>query len=118
MSTLTDSRKAVADALTSAGIKAFAYAPDQISPPMAIVLPADPYIEQGPRFGNMTVRFVVTAVTRRAANHKAIEDLDTLIELVVDTLEDWDVETVSAGSFELNPETMATQFTISKEITW
>lgn len=100
LSTLGALRTAMVDALTEAGIKAYEYVPDNVNPPVALVVPADPYVTAGdeatafayPYRVNVTVVLLASKGTNKAAQNK----IDSMVESALEALEDWDINEVSA----------------------
>lgn len=114
--TLALLRQEVADALTEAGINAFDYIPERISPPVAIVSAGDPYIEQGQTYCDFTVRLAITLVAGTATNKTVTAALDSLIETAVNVTGDWLIESVGQPfTFAANnAEYLAVRVTITQ----
>lgn len=97
---LTPSRIEVVDALGSAGIQAFEYAPDVMTAPGAIVGPDDPYLEPptgGVPFKNYVENLQILLVAGKGTNKAVAATADDLIEKAVTALHnDWDVTYVGA----------------------
>lgn len=110
VSTLTDLRLDVVDALASAGVRAYEYLPEVISPPVALVEPDNPYFTlqtgEGVPFGYVRVTLTVFLITGAGSNKTSVHALDDLIEQAFVALHvegDWDVTEVSRpGQVSLN----------------
>lgn len=79
MNTLTDLRDQLAAVLDSAGITALSYLPERPNPPVAVVSPAQPYVERGDTFGSFHVKLTALLLTRTATNELATTGLDRMI---------------------------------------
>lgn len=81
MSTLGDERQAILDALVGDYTR-FAFVPDRLVPPAAIVTPSDPYLERRDTdpFGTLTASFEVWLVQANATNETVTAALDAEIE--------------------------------------
>lgn len=98
MASLKDLRNDVAQTMTDAGLPGFAYLPERLSPPCAIVSAADPYMtSEDVPFGTFRMKLEVRLVTRPGANETVTDDLDDLIAQAITALDDttWAVEDVS-----------------------
>lgn len=65
--------------------------PERLTPPLAVVRPADDYVTQGDTFelGEAPERFVeleVVLVAKSGRNNQASDDLDDMIDAVLDAL--------------------------------
>ena len=81
MSTLGTLRGDVADLITEATtLPSFAYNPERLIPPCAVVMPAPSYVESGNTFGSFLFRFTVDLVMGAAANSVSSSGLDEQIE--------------------------------------
>lgn len=90
---LSTLRTEVSDALTGAGFKTTTFIPERVTPPVAIISAADPYVvETGTTFNSFLVRLEVTLVAGTATNAVATENLDGLIEEAIICLGGWTVE--------------------------
>jgi hypothetical protein len=94
---LTDLRAEVKDALSEAGINAVEYVKENLVPPVAVVVPADPYVrfETGSRFGQYTVSIQVLLIAGKGTNSAVAEKIDSTIVDVLDALQDWDISEVT-----------------------
>ncbi|WP_084130315.1 hypothetical protein [Demequina sp. NBRC 110055] len=85
--TLKAEREAIADALTTAGLKGWAWVPEAPVAPCAIVQPGSPYLTaDGATFCGYHTRYLVSVLARVGTNEKVTDDLDQLIELACQTL--------------------------------
>lgn len=75
---ITQAREHVAAALTAAGVPCQAYPPATITPPAALLYPADPYVE-GTQLGACTVGLRVRLIVASAAP-SSTRALDALID--------------------------------------
>lgn len=99
MNALTDLRTEITDALTEAGIKAAEYVQESIVPPVAVVIPADPYITlPGGKhpFGEYNVSINVLIIGGKGTNRTSARKIDSMIISVLDALDDWDITEVTA----------------------
>lgn len=92
--TLEQLRKDTAERLTDAGVPAWAFVPERITPPGAVVLPDEPYIadDDATMCGTFRVRLRVCVLAGLAGNELAADKLDGLIVAAVTELD--------AGGFE------------------
>lgn len=96
---LTDLRTEIADALTAAGIKAVEYVQENIVPPVAVVVPATPYIttpEGRNPFGEYNVNIHVLVIGGKGTNRTSATKIDSMIVDVLDALDDWEITEVTA----------------------
>lgn len=96
---LTALRKAIADELTAGGLKAFEYT-DTITPPGAVVVPGQPYVQQrsgvdGVPFGHLLVTVDVLVLAQRDVNRTSSAKVDQMIDQALAALPDRDVVRVS-----------------------
>lgn len=101
--TLAALRASLADELTAAGIQAYPDVPQSFTPPGAVVLSGDPYLEAGDRFGVMVVRFQLFLFVD--ATPRLADDADELISKAVAALGDYDIEGISGVDAWRIPET-------------
>jgi hypothetical protein len=81
MATLLETRNALKTLLnTATGGRCETFLPDRVTPPMAILTAASPYVEPGNTVGSVLVRYSVTLVVQRATNKVETEALDSLLE--------------------------------------
>lgn len=78
MNTLTQQRTELVSLLTGAGLQAVSYLPARPNPPVAIVSPNQPWLEQGAQFGQYRSKFTVLLLTRTADNEVVTEQLDAM----------------------------------------
>lgn len=96
---LTSLREEIVDVLTEAGIKASEYVQENIVPPVAVVIPATPYItlpEGKNPFGEYNVNMQILLIAGKGTNKTAANKIDSMIVDVLDALEDWDITEVTA----------------------
>lgn len=101
LNTITELRKSVEDALTAAGIKAADYTVSNITPPVAFVIPAQPYLstptDSNPFGEPYSVNLQILIVGSKGNDKSAAERIDQTIEGVISALdEDWDITEVGA----------------------
>lgn len=95
-------------ALGGVEAKVYDHFPNKVSIPAVVVLPDDPYVIPGTRFGEYQVNLRVLLVTSHSANRGiASEKLDSLIQATVDALSgDYGVNEVEQPStFNINDTT-------------
>lgn len=83
--TLQSVRQGVADALNGAGLNASYTVPDRPAPPLVVVQPGEPYVDEtavaGQTIYEMTLR--VTVIVATGTNEKTMNDLDDGISKVI-----------------------------------
>lgn len=84
---LTRERQWVADVLTDAGIPATPHVPARPNPPVAMVLPGNPYIEPGDTFDTRRLHLVVQIVVGSADNAAVTVALDGYVATALDALD-------------------------------
>lgn len=101
---LSDARADLAALLESAGLRAFAYAPDRVQPPMAVVYPSSSeWINSGSTFGTWTITFDVYITARTGSNVIITADIDEFVEAVLQAVNDtpgFEVASVGAPTAE------------------
>lgn len=104
--------------LAGVGFKSFDYLPERVNPPVAIVSPGEPFVEEGDTFTTMKVTLDVVLVAGKASNKQSTYDLYDLIDTAVFNLGDWHVDSVQRPyQLEANGVPyLATTVTISNEI--
>lgn len=97
---LTQARNDVTDLLNAAGLNAYAYMPDRVSPPLVAVQGGTPYVETGNTFTSNLVRFTVRVVLAPGDAGLRAEELDDMVFAVSDALVDtgWTVTVNEPGS--------------------
>lgn len=81
-------RSTVVQALEDAGIKAFEEWPNTLTPPAAVVVPGQPYIERGTRFGEYQENIrVFIIMAHSASNKKTLDDLDNILDQIIEQFE-------------------------------
>jgi len=73
-------RTALANILTAAGLRVFAFVPERATPPMAILTPSGDWVASGETFGAFRLGFDVNLLVANAANETMITALDTLVD--------------------------------------
>lgn len=94
VSTLTALRIEVRDLLAAAGIKATEFLPEVLQPPVAVVIPGEPYVAPGKTFGSHDVAVAIYLVGAKGTNKVAAAAMDDLIEKAVEALPNWDVRDI------------------------
>lgn len=82
MSSLTDWRVTIRDAIAAKGHTVHTTAPERPSPPLIFVGPSDPYLsrEEGRAFGEEVLRLEVIPVAGKGVNDVKAEELDRMID--------------------------------------
>lgn len=97
---LTTLREDISDALTEAGIKAVEYVQENIVPPVAVVVPADPYVTlpegRNPYGSPYSVKMQILVIAGKGTNKTTANKIDSMIVDVLDALDDWDITEVTA----------------------
>jgi hypothetical protein len=92
--------------LGAAGVEVHAHIPERVVPPVALLEPGSPYMEQGDTFCDFIVRMNVVLLVRNGDNDVATAELDALICLAVDAVDTWDVQQVEQpAAFDMNGAT-------------
>lgn len=93
MNALSTTRADVATVLTAAGLNAVYSIPDRITPPVAVIMPGSPYVEDGTTYTNNLIRLVVRVITNAASNEVMADDLDAAISsaLIALSPDQWNV---------------------------
>lgn len=123
MTTLTALREELATALQGAGMEATEFVPSLVNPPVAIISPAQPYVqevfEQKTFDHDYKVTLTVRLVAAREDNEEATSELDSLIEdLLVATYDAWEAEIGQPFRYEVNGSIyLAADATLSASIT-
>lgn len=102
---LAQLRADVAATLTAAGITSIDYVAETIVPPVAIVMPSDPYVsDQDVPFGHINVNLSVLVIGGKGTNQAAAQQIDSLIAQAYTALTaEYDVTEVSSpGQVTLN----------------
>lgn len=81
--TLSTLRAELASVLGDAGLTAVSYLPERPNPPIAVISPAQPYLEPGDTFGSFTFKLTALLLTRTATSETATGELDELIAKTV-----------------------------------
>ena len=87
----------IAQALKDAGLTAFPFLPNRITPPIAVVQAGSPFMEPGGSFGEFKTRWEIILVAPTGVNAVATEKLYALLEDAIVSLVDskYSVEEVS-----------------------
>jgi hypothetical protein len=80
---IAEARAALLAVLETAGIPAFENVPDRAQPPMAVMVPAADWIENGEVFGEFTISFDVEIVAGSGTNQAISLALDGMVEDVL-----------------------------------
>lgn len=95
MSALAGARAGLIEALTTAGLSNYDYLPPQIHPPVVLIEPADPYLQDAETFGGFIVTFDLYVITRRGTGQTQTQELDELLVKTVEAVSDgWDLAEV------------------------
>lgn len=116
--TLSTLRGELAAILDGAGLAAVAYLPERPNPPMAIVSPAQPYVELGDTFGSFTVKLTALLLTRTATNETATEELDAMVTKLAIAVAESKFRLAAAdqpASFQVNN---ATYLGLTCDVSW
>lgn len=79
MNTLELLRQDLVETLNAAGLRGLAQIKGRFEPPVAFVIPAAPYLTQGPQFGHFTVSFTAVLVAPTRASEITTTELDQMI---------------------------------------
>lgn len=100
VNTLSSIREDIRDVLTEAGIKAVEYVQENIVPPVAVIVPATPYVttpEGTNPFGHYTVSVSILLIAGKGTNRTAAAKIDSMIVECINALDDdWDIAEVTA----------------------
>ena len=103
MNTLAQARQEIKLVLDRAGYSVSTFVPARPTPPLVVLEPGEPYMEEGETFSSFNVRFQLICLAAVATNEKATEALDQMIMDIVDELETYFIDSVERpGSFEAN----------------
>lgn len=111
MVTLTGARTEVVDAITAAGIKGAEYVAETVTPPLAVVVPGEPYLSTPAGtvpFGHYQINLSVLLIAGKGTNKASAEWIDTAVVTVIDALDDTDfdlTEVSQPGQVQLNGST-------------
>lgn len=83
MSTLEQLRAQLAGELDGQGITPVTFVPERPQPPLAVIAPGSPYVQQGDTFGVYKVAFDIVLMTPKATNEAETIDLDAMIAMTV-----------------------------------
>jgi len=103
MNTLASCRSELRLLLAGTGVPVFEFIPERFTPPVLVLEPGSPFMEQGETFCEFDVSFNVIALATSATNEMATEQVDQLICDVLDAVDTWNVVSVdSPSAFEVN----------------
>ena len=89
--------------LGTTGVRVETVVPGRVTPPVAVIEPGTPYMEQGETFDDFAVRFNVVLFAASADNLESTDQLDQLVCDVIDAVDTWVVEGVDQPSaFDVN----------------
>ena len=91
MSWLKDERTDVAQMLAAAGLTAYAAVPDRVVPPLAMVVPGSPYLEDGQTIGAKRLHLDIWLIPGNGENEAITDALDEQIMQAVTVLEAHDI---------------------------
>lgn len=98
MSEITDTRKALAETMTTAvGFNVDHFLPGRASVPFGFVIPGGPWLTAGLTFGSLTIHLEVGLCFQGVNNQTGTEDMDSKVETAVVALINagWSVDEVS-----------------------
>lgn len=120
---LATMRQEIADALNGAGIQARPFLGEVIDPPIALVGPGSPYVEDPDKktfkVGTFKVRLEITLVAATAVNEETTAQLDSLIEDVLRVCcveQDWNLEGIQEPGTLPGSGWLATNITITNKL--
>lgn len=102
---LTATRADVAADLTAAGLRAETYMPERVTPPLAVVAPADPYVERPEGeipFAHVRVVMSVFVIGDKGTASTATDQIDTLIGTACEALADETTEVSAPALVTVN----------------
>ena len=79
MNTLASARKEIKVVLDQAGYTVWSFIPERVTPPVVVLEPGSPYMNEGDAFTLFVCRFDLILLAATATNSKATEDLDQMI---------------------------------------
>lgn len=91
---LIETKTSLAESLEDAGWPVKTYVPTNVQPPLVIMVPAEPYIEDADTFGGdtLTVNLDVYVLPKVGANSRESADLDRMLEALIPRFGDWAIE--------------------------
>ena len=95
MNTLASARQEIKHVLDQAGYTVWSFIPERVTPPVVVLEPGSPYMNEGDAFTLFVCRFDLILLAATATNSKATEDLDQMIMDCVDALDMYYIEEVS-----------------------
>lgn len=98
MNSLAQTRQLLALQLRTAGVTVHEYVPERITPPCAVLEPANPYIDEGTTFTEMRVHLNVVLFATHATNEVATATLDQVLCEVINEVDAFDLESVEQPS--------------------
>jgi len=92
--------------LGAAGVTVYDHIPERVVPPVALLEPGSPYMQQGDTFCDFTVNMNVVLLVGQGRNEVGTVDLDELICEVLDAVDTWDLVSVEQpAAFDMNNTT-------------
>jgi len=116
---LLSERQRLADLLGGDELEAHASVPEPVNGPVALVLPGDPYLQPGARFGLWRLGHAITLVAEPADNEVEAAELDRLILRAVRVLRDQGLPVQVSGPRRVgtsNGDALAVVITTTTEI--
>lgn len=114
---ISQARTALVDLLDDAGFRVFDYVPPNITPPCAVIFPADEYVQAGENFGEYRIGYDVRIFAQNLTNEHVTGVMDQYIEDVVIAVNDaagFYLESIPAPEMyaENNSSFLGVQFTV------
>jgi len=120
MNTLAACRQELRLLLATVGVTVYDYVPNRVVPPAVVLQPAGTWIEPGETFCDVEISFDVIAVASPVTNETATAELDQLVMDVLDAIDTWEINGVSAPDALTSGGTeylsAAITFTTTKEV--
>lgn len=88
MTTLSELRTALAACMSDAGLPVSETLPGRFTPPIAVLVPGSPYIDEADTYGAFTVRHDVVVISGIGDNESVTKRLDELIANTVGAVTD------------------------------
>ncbi len=114
---ITEARTALVDLLDEAGFRTFDYVPPNITPPCAVIFPANEYIASGETVGEYRIGYDVRIFAQNLTNEHVTGVMDQYIEdalIAVDGAVGFYLESIGAPEMyqENNSSFLGVQFTV------
>lgn len=115
---LSDIRQEIVAELEAVGLHAIDYNENKFVPPIAVVIPADPYLTRvDDTFGSMTANFAVLLIGTKGTAKVQAEYIDTMILKAVNALGDSLIEVGQPGVVTVNgADYFGTELTLEVQI--